>query len=140
MKRTLQLAQWICPAHLYLRGNLTNNAAAADVFSSTTGTSEVRFAGTALQSVGGITTSIFTFPSFTVNNALGIAFLKDAIVNGTMTFTNGLVDIGNNNFTFGLLSSVSGSPSASSMIISTGSGQVIKDWSAMRVILISGRR
>jgi hypothetical protein len=115
---------------LKLGGNLTNNVAANDIFSSFSVSSEVSLIGTAPQTLGGSTTATFNFPNLTVNNSSGIILSKNAIVNGTMTFTAGLFDIGNNNFTFGLLAGVAGTPSAASMIIATGSGQVMKNWSA----------
>lgn len=114
---------------LAIAGNLTNNAT-ADVLNTAVAGSTVILSGTTTQTLGGTSTSGFTLPNLTVNNPAGIVITKNAQVNGTMTFTNGLVDIGNNNFTFGALSAVAGSPSASSMIIATGSGKVQKSWTA----------
>lgn len=112
-------------------GNLTNNVAAADIFSSTVPGSEVVFIGTTPQTASGTTTTTITFPNLTINNPAGIVLAKNTIVNGNMNFTSGLVDIGNNNFTFGLLSAVAGTPSATSMIVATGTGQVMRDWVAI---------
>jgi hypothetical protein len=83
------------------------------------------------QTLGGTTTAGFQFPNLTINNSAGIIFAKNAQVNGTMTFTSGLIDIGNNNFTFGTTASNAGTPSATSMIIASGTGQVQKNWSAI---------
>jgi hypothetical protein len=116
--------------NLFIQGNIANNVAAADIFSSEASGSDVAFTGTAPQTIGGNTSAVFQFPNLTMNNASGIVLSKNAQVNGTMTFSNGLVDIGNNNFTFGALSVVAGSPSAGTMIIATGSGQVQKKWAA----------
>jgi len=112
---------------LKIGGNIINNVATAD-FLGTTTSGEVMFTGTSLQILGGATTATYTFPNLTINNPSGIVIAKNSQVNGTMTFTSGLVDIGNNNFTFGPLSTVAGSPSASSMILATGIGQVMKIW------------
>jgi hypothetical protein len=113
---------------LALAGNLTNNAV-ADVLNPAAIGGTVVLSGTASQALGGASTSGFTLPNLTVNNPAGIIISKNTIVNGTMTFTSGLVDIGNNNFTFGPTASVAGSPSATSMILAAGTGQVQKNWS-----------
>lgn len=113
-----------------LTGNLTNNVAASDILGATTPASEVALVGTTLQTVGGATTATFTFPNLTINNSSGVVLAKNAVVNGIMTFSSGLVDIGSSNLTFGLLSSVAGTPSATSMVVATGTGQVMKNWSA----------
>ena len=113
-----------------LGGNFTNNVAAADVISTAAVGSEVILSGTANQVVGGTTGITVTLPSLTVNNANGITIAKDVQVNGNLTLTNGLIEIGNNNFTLGSSSIVVGTPSATSMIISNGNGKVIKKWSS----------
>jgi len=112
-----------------LGGNLTNNAA-ADVIGTAGAGSKVELNGTAAQTIGGTTSSTFTFPDLVVNNPTGVTFQKDASVTGALSLTNGLVDIGNNNFTLGAASTIVGTPSASSMIIATGTGQVQKAWTA----------
>ena len=114
---------------LEIAGNVTNNAV-ADLFSSEAAGSTVILSGTTLQTLGGTTASGFTFPNLTVNNSGGIVLAKNTQVNGTLTLTSGLVDIGNNNFVFGASASVAGAPSATSMIVATGSGQVQKMFTA----------
>ena len=113
---------------LAIAGNVTNNAVAEVLTTSATG-STVVLSGTASQTLGGSSASVFTLPNLTVNNPAGIIIAKDARVNGSMTFTSGRVDIGNTNFTFGPLAAIAGTPSATSMLIATGSGQVLKSWS-----------
>jgi hypothetical protein len=113
---------------LKIAGNLTNNVIAADVFSSMAAGSGVAFTGTTSQTVGGTSTATNTFSNLIINNSSGIVLAKNTLVNGTMTFTSGMADIGNNNFTFGPLAVVAGTPSAASMIIATGSGQVMRKW------------
>jgi hypothetical protein len=113
-----------------IAGNLTNNVIASDVFSSMALGSVVAFSGTTSQTVGGTTTATNSFTNLTINNSSGIVLAKNALVNGTMTFTSGLVDIVNNNFTFGPLSTIAGTPSSASMIIATGTGQVMRNWLA----------
>ena len=115
---------------LDLAGNLTNNVAAADLFGTNGPASLVAFIGTTPQTIGGTTIAVVTFPDLTINNSSGVILAKNAAVNGIMTFTSGLFDIGSSNFTFGLLSSVAGTPSATNMIVATGTGQVMRNWSA----------
>ena len=113
---------------LKLEGNLTNNAV-SDVIGTAGAGSKVELIGTSAQTIGGTTTATFTFPDLTVNNASGVVVAKDAGVTGTFSLTNGLVDIGNNNFNLGSAATVTGTPSVSSMIVATGTGQVRKEYS-----------
>ena len=115
---------------LKLTGNLTNNVAGADILTTSGAGSKIELNGTSTQTIGGSTTSGFIFPDLTINNVNGVLISKNALVNGTLTLTNGLVDISNNDFTFGASATISGTPSATSMIIATGSGQVKREWSA----------
>ena len=112
---------------LAIAGNVTNNAVGNIISSAVIG-SNVLLSGTTSQTLGGTSASGYTFPNLTVNNPAGIVIAKNAQVNGAMTFTSGLVDIGNNNFTFGPSATIAGSPSATSMILATGTGQVMKIW------------
>jgi hypothetical protein len=115
---------------LILHGDLVNNVASADIFSNVAPGSEVLFTGTTAQSAGGSTTSSYTFENLTINNINGITINQDAVVKGIMNLANGVVEIGNNNFSFGPVASVTGTPSVSIMIIATGTGVVQKEWSA----------
>jgi hypothetical protein len=116
---------------LKITGNITNNVLTADIFSSTALGSEVALIGTTAQTINGTTTATSTFANLTINNSSGIVLAKNTQVNGTMTFTSGLVDIGNNNFNFGASSAVAGTPSSTSMLIATGTGQVQKSLTAI---------
>jgi hypothetical protein len=116
---------------LTISGNITNNVSGADILGTVATGSSVVLNGTAPQTLGGTTTAAFLFPSLTINNSTGIVLSKNARVNGNMTFTSGLVNIGNSNFTFGPLATVAGAPSPTSMIVATGTGQVQKMWSAI---------
>ena len=112
---------------LKLTGDLTNNVADANFLkASSTGT--VIFTGSSLQTVGGATNVPVAFADLTIDNSSGVLFSQNAGVDGALNLANGLVDIGDNNFNFGTLAAISGSPSATSMIIATGAGQVQKDW------------
>lgn len=113
---------------LAIAGNVTNNAV-ADVLNPAATGGTLILSGTTSQTIGGTTASYFTFPHLKVNNPAGIVISKDAQINDILTLTSGLVDIGNNNFTFGPSAVVAGSPSETSMIIATGTSQVRKNWS-----------
>ena len=114
-----------------VEGNISNNVAGADIFTAVNPGSEVVLTGTTPQTLGGSTSAIFTFVNLTINNSSGIIVTKNTRVDGLMTFITGLIDIGNNNFMFGPSASVLGTPSASSMIIATGTGQVQKTWTGI---------
>lgn len=116
---------------LKLDGDYTNNVTGADILSTVGAASKVELSGTAVQTLGGTTTTPFVFNDLTVNNTAGVAVEKNARVNGAMDFGNGLVSIGNNDFTFGPAATVAGTPSALAMIIGTGTGQVKKEYSAI---------
>ena len=109
-----------------VEGNITNNATAADIITSSTPTSNVILSGTTAQTLSGSSTAPFVFPNITINNASGINLSKDATVNGTMTFTSGLFNLGSHNLIFGSLAAIGGTPGSSSMIVATGTGQVQK--------------
>lgn len=113
---------------LSVTGNVTNNSAGSDLLGTVTTGGVVVLNGTTPQTLGGTTGSPFIFPNLTVNNPAGILLSNSTQVNGSLTFTNGLVTIGSSNLTFGPLSLIVGTPSASRMIVATGSGQVQKVW------------
>ena len=108
-------------------GNVTNNVANADVL-GVVSTGNMVFNGTTPQTLGGITTVPFIFPNLTVNNTTGVVLSNSAQVNGNLTFTTGLLTLGKSDFTFGPLSVVMGVPSPTSMIYTSGTGQVKKVW------------
>ena len=113
---------------LNVTGNVTNNVPGSDLLGTVTQGAVVVLGGSTSQILGGTTTVPFVFPNLTVNNPAGIVLLNNAQVNGSMTFSNGLVTIGNSNLTFGSLSQIVGTPSVSRMIVATGSGKVQKVW------------
>jgi len=117
--------------NLRIEGNLTNNVTGSDVFSSVGPSGTVILSGNALQTVGGLTNAIYTFGNLILNNLSGILLAKNAQVNGTMTFTKGLLDIGNYTFSFGASSAISGTPSSASMIFTAGTGQVQRFWNGI---------
>lgn len=111
-----------------IKGDYINNVANSDIISNAATGSEIQFNGTTNQSVWGSTTATFMFPKLTINNAgNNVIFLKDLKINDSLKLMAGLVDISNNNLTFGPTALVSGTPSVSSMIIASGAGQVKKE-------------
>lgn len=113
---------------LNITGNVTNNVPGSDLMGTVTPGGVVVLGGSTSQILGGTTTVPFVFPNLTVNNPAGIVLSNNVQVNGNMTFSNGLVTIGSRNLIFGPLSQIVGTPSASRMIVATGSGQVQKVW------------
>ncbi|MEI6124035.1 MAG: dockerin type I domain-containing protein [Bacteroidota bacterium] len=117
---------------LKVEGNYINNVAASDIITTAGPNASVVFNGTTNQLIAGSTTATFVFPNLTINKVSNnITASKDIQVIDTLKFINGLVDITNSNLTFGLVSVVGGAPSATSMIVATGTGQVKKNWSAL---------
>ena len=102
-----------------VKGDFTN-AGAADL-----GSGSFVFNGTAVQTIGGATIS--EFEDIEINNATGVGLSGSTQVDGTMTLTNGVFNIGGNNLTFGVAATaVVGTLSASTMIQADGIGQVRK--------------
>ena len=103
-------------------GNLDNqNASLTDLGSGT-----FLFNGASLQNVNGQN----TFGNITINNAASITLNGNTNVNGTLTFTEGLIMIGANNLLLGPSASVSGSPSSMAMVVATGSGEFRKSFAS----------
>jgi len=111
-------------------GNYSNNVTGSDILSSAGVGSEVVFIGSSDQVIGGSTTTMFTFPKLTINKTSHVITLLDNImVNDSLKFINGVINIGNRNLTFASSAGVAGLPSAMSMIVATDSGVVKKNMS-----------
>jgi hypothetical protein len=80
--------------------------------------------GTSSQTTGSELLS--SIPNLTINNPAGVNLNSSTEVNNSLTLTNGLFNIGSNNLTLGSSATIGGSPSASNMIVATGSGEVRK--------------
>ena len=105
-------------SQLQVSGNLINNG----TFNANTST--VTFNGTSAQNIGG--SSPTTFNNLTINNSTGLTLNNSIQVNGALTLTSGRITLGTNNLTLGLSSSISGTPSASNMIVPQSSGELRK--------------
>jgi len=65
-----------------------------------------------------------------VNNLAGIKIVGNTQVNGVFTLTNGLVSLGSSNLLLGPTASISGTPSATKMVVVTGSGELRKEFTS----------
>jgi Secretion system C-terminal sorting domain len=89
----------------------------------------VTFNGTAAQTLGGTAATVFN--SLTLNNSAGLVLADSEFVNGTLTLNTGLLYINTNNLVMGAsAAAVAGTPSATNMVIATGTGQMRKTYSA----------
>ena len=105
-----------------LKGNLNNQ----NPTQSNLGTGTFQLTGASQQTISG--QNLFT--NLTVNNAAGIVIAGNTQVNGTLTLTSGLVTLGSNNLLLGPSATVAGSPSASAMVVATGTGEMRKEFAA----------
>ena len=105
-------------SQLQVSGNLINNG----TFNANTST--VTFNGTSAQNIGGSNPT--TFNNLTINNSTGLTLNNSIQVNGALTLTSGRITLGTNNLTLGLSSSISGTPSASTMIVPQSTGELRK--------------
>jgi hypothetical protein len=107
---------------LILKKDLVNQNASANSL----GTGTVEFSGTIPQSMTGQN----VIQNLNVNNATGLTVGGETRVNGTMTLTSGLVTLGSNNMLLGPMAIVAPAPapSASNMVVATGSGELRKEF------------
>ena len=81
-------------------GNWTNNG------TFTSGSSLVNFNGSNAQTISGSSSSEFN--NLTLNNSNGLVLSLDAVVNGTLTFSNGIITTGANTLNLGNSATVAG--------------------------------
>lgn len=105
-----------------LKSNLNNQHASQNSLGSGT----VIFSGTAPQTISGNN----TIQNLTINNASGVTNSGQTQVNGVLTLTSGRVNLGAYNLTLGTSATIGGAPSASAMVVATGSGQMRKSFAA----------
>lgn len=106
-----------------LRGNLNNQ----NVSPSLLGAGTIVMGGTALQTMSGQN----SMGNLTINNAAGVNIGGNTTVTGVLTFTSGQVNLGSNNLLLGTSASVAGAPSATSMVVATGTGELRKSFSGI---------
>jgi len=107
---------------LTLKNNLTNE----NVSPNSIGTGTVEFSGTANQTISGQN----IIQNLTVNNVAGVTIGDNTKVNGALTLTNGTITLGSDNLLLGPSATISGTPSASVMIIVTSTGELRKEFPA----------
>jgi hypothetical protein len=84
-------------------------------------------AGKIAMNGGSKTISGATLQNLQLSNAGGFSLAGDLTVNGTLTFTAGILDLGTNNLTFGATAATAAA-SASSMVIATSTGELRKSY------------
>ncbi len=83
----------------------------------------VTFNGSTAQTLTGTT----AFDYLTINNPAGVVLASDVVVNNALALTSGLLDVATHTLLLGSSAGVSGTPSATNMIVgTTGSGKVKK--------------
>ncbi|MCK9203266.1 MAG: chitobiase/beta-hexosaminidase C-terminal domain-containing protein [Bacteroidales bacterium] len=108
--------------HVASTGTLNFNPASAGT---------VLLNGTTLQTISG-EGAISTNANSTIgiSNASGVVLNNSAVtLNGALALTNGLLTLGDNNLTLGPAATISGTPSATNMIVATGTGELRKGFS-----------
>ena len=105
---------------LILKKGLTTEYATPNSIGS--GTAE--FSGTANQTISGQN----IVQNLIANNAAGVTIGGNTRVNGTLTLTSGKVTLGSSNLLLGPAATIAGTPSATVMIIVTGTGELRKEF------------
>lgn len=103
-------------ATVTVQGDVTSNA---DIL----GTGLLQMKGTALQNIN---MNGFTIPNLEIDNINHVALTGAARVSGILTFTNGKLQLGANNFTLTNTATFAGTPGTSKFIETNGTGQLIK--------------
>ncbi|MEJ2054043.1 MAG: hypothetical protein P8X42_09000, partial [Calditrichaceae bacterium] len=83
------------------------------------GSGRILFAGAAGQTISGSGSG--QFGNIEIDNSSGVVTSAKITINGTLTFTDGLLNIGSNSLVLGESFSYAGTPSSSRMIVSNGS-------------------
>jgi hypothetical protein len=107
---------------LCLKNNFTNQNQAGYL-----GPGILEFSGTTPQSLMGQN----TIGSLVVNNPAGLDISGNAQLTTNLTLQNGHLRLGPNNMTLGSMALVTGTPSATSMVIATGTGELRKSFSGV---------
>ncbi|HAH25368.1 MAG TPA: hypothetical protein DCL77_16700 [Prolixibacteraceae bacterium] len=105
---------------LILKYNFTNQNPVADL-----GKGTIVFSGTSPQSIVGQN----ILGKLVVNNPAGLDLLGNTVLYNELGLLNGTIRLGANNLTLGNQSTISGNPSASAMVVATGSGELRKSFS-----------
>jgi len=109
-------------ASLNVKGDFINNGN----FNAGSGT--VVMNGTSLQLIKGAASST-RFKNLTINNSNGVKLEKGIVVDSILSLTTGILDLGSDHLTIGASATISGTPGNSKMIISSGNGELRKQFS-----------
>ena len=91
------------------------------------GTGTIEFSGTLPQSLSGQN----IFGSLVVKNPSGIDLMGNTFLNTRLGLQIGTIRLGPNNLTLGSMAVVTGTPSVSSMVLATGTGELRKSYSGI---------
>ncbi len=105
---------------IILKKNLTSESSSP----VTLGTGIVEFSGTEIQTI----TGPIVFQNLTLNNSSGLSLSGNTTVNGNLTLTGGRITLGNSDLQLGSAAVIIGAPSATVMIVSSGSGELRKEF------------
>ncbi len=112
----------IVDGSLILKQNFTNQNASSNLSSGT-----LEFSGSAAQSIAGQN----QIGSLAVNNSAGLDINGNTTLNTGLILQSGLIRLGSNNLSLGNTATVTGTPSASSMVVATGTGELRKCYSGV---------
>ena len=110
-----------------IEGDWTNSATSGSVFINIDTDGEVAFQGTNAKSIAGNSTG---FEKLTVNTVGGISLTASTTVNGILTLSSGLLNLGTKNLTLAAASTISGTPSSTNMIVASSTGELRKTFSS----------
>ncbi|MBN8544568.1 MAG: T9SS type A sorting domain-containing protein [Ignavibacteria bacterium] len=101
---------------LIVKGNFTNNG----TFNSNT--REVVFDGTSVQTISGTTSPVFTY--FALSNPAGVELGVNTTIQNRLRFDEGVLRLTNFNLSLSSGATYSGTPSATQMIVTNGTGML----------------
>lgn len=102
---------------LNLAGAVTNTG----TFSALNG--EMSLVGTSSQNTSGYSG---TFKTLTINNSNGVSLSSSVNVTSSLNLTNGILSLGTYNLTLGSAATISGTPSATNMVVAASTGELRK--------------
>ena len=107
---------------LVIKGNLVNN----NTTDNSLGSGTVEFNGTSAQTISGPN----VFGILKINNGTGVSFTGsyDSQVSGSLDLTSGRLTLGTRNLLLLGSATITGTPSASNMVVATGTGELRKRW------------
>jgi hypothetical protein len=95
----------------------------------------INLTGTTPQAISGAGTITLgdSLAAVVINNASGVALQRSLTLPCPLTLTNGILTLGANDLILGPAATIGGSPSASAMVVTNGTGQMIKRYADQTV-------